>query len=199
MAFGSFSLSNSNTSLFISGPQAGELTLRVAGPIPNSGTMTLFTQGPAASPMPLWIGREIDSSGAMPLYLEVPWATGAAGTTLVQGDTTLYVLGDLYYATNSGAPLAISAPSIGSGVGTIALAVATDAIPSGYAPGVIPDSGFMTIVLSGSGVTGATNQTSLFIRVEETASSGLPLFMERNIPETLSLQIRVKYGCYIYI
>ena len=179
--------------LFIAGPEAREMPLSIWGPLPVSGSISLFTQGPEANSLTLWIGKDVDSSGTMPLYLEAPWATGSPGSTLVQGNMLLFV------SPTSGAPilseasLYISAPLIGSGIGTVSLNVATDPIPTGYSLGVIPASGFLTIAVSGANPGGVgtvhDGQTTLFIRVEETATSTIPLYIERNFAASMPLTI----------
>jgi hypothetical protein len=183
-----------NLTLSIAGPEAREMPLSIWGPLLESGSISLFTQGPEANSLTLWIGKDVDSSGTMPLYLEAPWATGSPGSTLVQGNIPLFV------ASTSGAPilseasLYISAPLIGSGIGTVSLSVATDPIPTGYPPGVISASGFLTIAVSGANPGGVgvvhDGQTTLFIRVEETATSTIPLYIERNFAASMPLSIK---------
>ena len=192
MVFGS--RRTNNLTLSIAGPEAREMPLSIWGPLPVSGSISLFTQGPEANSLTLSIGEDSDSSGTMPLYLEVPWATGSPGSTLVQGNMPLSV------ASTSGAPtlleasLYISAPLIGSGIGVVPLNVATDPIPTGYPLGVIPASGFLTIAVSGANPGGVgtvcDSQTTLFIRVQETATSGIPLYIERNFAASMPLSIK---------
>jgi hypothetical protein len=181
--------------LSIAGPEAKEMPLSVWGPLPVSGSISLFTQGPEANSLTLSIGEGIPtSSGAIPLYLEVPWATGSPGATLFQGEMPLSI------ASTSGAPifsqpsLYISAPLIGSGIGAVPLNVATDPIPTGYPLGVIPASGFLTIAVSGANPAGVgvahDGQTTLFIRVEETATSEIPLYIERPLAASIPLSIK---------
>ncbi len=178
--------------LSIAGPEAREMPLSIWGPLLPSGLIPLFTQGPEANSLTLWIGKDAHSSGTMPLYLEVPWAAGPG--SLIQGNIPLFV------SSTSGAPilseasLYISAPLIGSGIiGTVSLNVATDPIPTGYPPGVIPASGFLTIAVSGANPGGVgvvhDGQTTLFIRVEETATSTIPLYIERNFAASMPLTI----------
>ena len=183
-----------NLTLSIAGPEAKETPLSIWGPLLESGSISLFTQGPEANSLTLSIGKDITSSGTMPLYLEAPWATGSPGSTLVQGNMPLFV------ASTSGAPifteasLYISAPLIGSGTGAVFLSVATDPIPTGYPLGVIPASGFLTISVSGANPGGVgvahDNQTTLFIRVQETATSTIPLYIERNFAASMPLSIK---------
>lgn len=180
--------------LSIAGPEAKEMPLSVWGPLLASGSISLFTQGPEANSLTLFIGKDADSSGIMPLYLEVPWATGGPGSTLIQGDMPLFV------SSTSGAPISaeaslyISAPLIGSGIGTMPLNVATDSIPTGYPLGVIPASGYLTIAVSGADPGGVgvahASQTTLFIRVQETPTSTIPLYMERNLAASIPLSIK---------
>lgn len=174
----------------ISGPEANEMPLTVFGPIPFSGSMDLFTQGPEANSLTLWIGKEINASGDISLYLEVPFSTGDPGTTLIQGQTPLSVSGDLYYNSNTQAPLWVGAPSIGSGIGNITLYAETDPVPE---DGFFLGSGQMTIAVSGSDPaevgTGQSNQTTLFIRVEDAHTSGLPMYIERPIAASIPLSI----------
>ena len=189
MVFGS--RRTNNLTLSIAGPEAREMSLSIWGPLPVSGSISLFTQGPEANSLTLWIGKDAHSSGTMPLYLEVPWAAGPG--SLIQGNIPLFV------SSTSGAPilseasLYISAPLIGSGIGTVSLNVATDPIPTGYPPGVIPASGFLTIAVSGANPGGVgtvrDGQTTLFIRVEETATSTIPLYIERNFAASMPLTI----------
>ena len=191
MVFGS--RRTNNLTLSIAGPEAREMSLSIWGPLPVSGSISLFTQGPEANSLTLWIGKDAHSSGTMPLYLEAPLSSGSPGSTLVQGNMLLFV------SSTSGAPilseasLYISAPLIGSGIGTVSLNVATDPIPTGYPPGVIPASGFLTIAVSGANPGGVgtvrDGQTTLFIRVEETATSTIPLYIERNFAASMPLTI----------
>ena len=181
--------------LSIAGPEAEEMPLSIWAPLPVSGSMSLFTQGPEANSLTLSIGEDIPtSSGAMPLYLEVPWAIGSPGSTLFQGEMPLSI------ASTSGAPifsqpsLYISAPLIGSGIVAVPLNVATDPIPTGYPLGVIPASGFLTMAVSGANPAGVgvahDGQTTLFIRVEETGASGIPLYIERPLATSMPLSIK---------
>ena len=176
--------------LSISGPAAAELPLTVLGPVPDSGTMNLFTQGPEANQLTLFVGKEMDASGIVPLYLTAPMATGAAGNILIQAEATLVVEGTSYDEANNDATLAISAPSIGSGIGTSTLFVEVDA-PS--PDGTVPISGLMTIAVEGTnpaGVGQGQNQdTTLFIRVSEVQSGVVPLYLERPAAQSIPLSI----------
>ena len=198
-------------SLVISGPTATGVTLFVQGPGEPSGDMTLFTQGPAAIAAPLWIGKDVYASGEMPLYLETPSSTGDPSSTLFQGDLTLaFASGTLFSGIPpdmpvdvddptstdhpTAIPLYISVPSTGSGNATLPIHLATDAIPSGFSPGVIPHSEFVTIAVSGANPSGigiaASNETTLFIRIQEEANSGVPLYIERNTAQLAPLFIK---------
>lgn len=179
------------TTLFMAGPEPATMPLTVLGPIPVSGSLSLFSPGPPANSLSLWIGKDIDFSGSAPLYIQVPWATGSPGTVLTQVQAPMSVSGTTYYSDNTTTPLSISAPLIGSGIGNIALFAATDdpRLPDGK----VPVSGQMTITVTGDnpGLVRAIkdNQTTLFIRVEEVASSGLSMYMERPTAEMVPLSI----------
>lgn len=189
MPFGGIS-SISYLGLSISGPEAKDMPLTVIGPMPVSGAMSLFTQGPEANNLTLWIGREVDASGTIPLFLTAPMSSGSPGTTLAQGETTLSVLGTSYDEINENTSLSISAPSIGSGIGISTLFVEVDA-PS--ADGTVPVSGQMAISLEGNNPADVrqykSDQTTLFIRVEEVQTSGMVLYLERPTVQSVPLSI----------
>jgi hypothetical protein len=177
--------------LSIAGPEAREMPLSIWGPLPVSGSISLFTQGPEANSLTLSIGKDVTSSGTMPLYLEVPWAVGSPGSTLVQEHMSLSVL-----SPTSGTPISteaslyISAPLIGSGIGAATLHITQDAItPEQYErPPTTPwNEGYLTTAVSGLGAH--NSQTTLFIRVEETATSTTPLYIERNLAASMPLTI----------
>ena len=181
--------------LSIAGPEAEEMPLSVRGPFLGSESTSLFTQGPEANSLTLSIGEDIPtSSGTMPLYLEVPLNAASPGSTLLQGEMPLYIAPTSGASISSEPSLYISAPLIGSGVVAVPLNVATDPIPTGYPQGVIPASGFLTIAMNGANPAGFgtahEGQTALFIRVEEAATSAIPLYMERNLAEAMPLSIR---------
>lgn len=180
--------------LSIAGPEAEEMPLSVRGPLLGSGSTSLFTQGPEANSLTLSIGKDVASSGIMPLYLEAPLNAASPGSTLLQGEMPLYIAPTSGATISSEPSLYISAPLIGSGVVAVPLNVATDPIPTGYPPGVIPASGFLTIAMNGANPAGVgiarDGQTALFIRVEEAATSAIPLYMERNLAEAMPLSIR---------
>jgi hypothetical protein len=167
------------------------MPLNVAGPKPASGVATLFTQGPEANNLNLWIGKEIDASGNVSLYLEAPWATGNPGHTLEQALMPLAVFGTTHYNTNSTTTFSIAGPSVGSGVGISTLFVQVDE-PS--ADGTVPISGQITVFMEGNdpgGVgVGRNEQTTLFIRVQEVQSSGMPIYLERPVADSIPLSIR---------
>ena len=170
---------------------SNEMPLTVASPSTTSGLMTMFTQGPEANNLTLWIGREVDASGTFPLYVQSPWATGDPVHTLEQVLVPLAVSGTTYYNTNSTTTLSIDAPTIGSGIGTSTLFVQVDA-PS--ADGTVPISGQVTVFMEGNdpgGVgVGCNEQTTLFIRVQEVQSSGMPIYLERPVADSVPLSIR---------
>lgn len=177
--------------LFLQGGVGDEMPLNVAGPNPASGVVTLFTQGPEANNLTLWIGKEIDASGNVPLYLEAPWATGNPGHTLEQALMPLAVSGTTHYNTNSITTLSIDGPAVGSGIGISTLFVQVDE-PS--ADGTVPTSGQISVFMEGNdpgrvGV-GQNEQTTLFIRVQEVQSSGMPIYLERPIADSIPLSIR---------
>jgi len=180
--------------LSIAGPEAEEMPLSVRGPLLGSGSTSLFTQGPEANSLTLSIGKDVTSSGTMPLYLEAPLNAASPGSTLLQGEMPLYIAPTSGASISSEPSLYISAPLIGSGVVAVPLNVATDPIPTGYPQGVIPASGFLTIAMNGANPAGFgtahEGQTALFIRVEEAATSAIPLYMERNLAEAMPLSIR---------
>jgi hypothetical protein len=138
--------------------------------------------------------EDVNSSGTMPFYLEAPLSAASPGSTLLQGEMPLYIAPTLGASISSEPSLYISAPLIGSGVVAVPLNVATDPIPTGHPPGAIPASGFLTIAMNGANPAGVgiahDGQTALFIRVEEAATSAIPLYMERNLAEAMPLSIR---------
>lgn len=190
MAFGK---TNNVVPLFLQGPVGTGVPLSVAGPISTSGVATLFTQGPDANELTLFIGKEIDASGTVPLYIQSPFATGAPGTTLEQNLTSLSVLGTSFDEENRVGTLSISAPSIGSGIEVSTLFVQVDA-PS--ANGTVPILGLMTISVQGNNPAsvgqGHNENTTLFIRVQEAQASGLPIYLERPLADSIPLSITSK-------
>jgi len=178
--------------LFLQGGLSDETSLNIAGPKVASGVMsTMFTQGPEANSLTLWIGKEIDANGTFPLYIQSPWATGNPGHTLEQVFIPLAVSGTTYYNANSTTTLSIDAPAIGSGIGISTLFVQVDE-PS--ADGSVPISGQISVFMEGNnpgGVgVGRNEQTTLFIRVQEVQSSGMPIYLERPIADSVPLSIR---------
>jgi hypothetical protein len=178
--------------LFLQGGLSAEMPLNVAGPRVASGVMaTMFTQGPEANDLTLFMGEEIDANGAFPLYIQSPWATGSPGHTLEQALVPLAVFGTTHYNTNLTTTLSIDAPTIGSGIGTSTLFVQVDE-PS--ADGSVLISGQVTVFMEGNdpaGVgVGRNEQTTLFIRVQEVHSSGMPIYLERPVADSIPLIIR---------
>ena len=188
-----FGRTNNVAPLFLQGPVGAVMPLTVAAPEPASGVATLFTQGPEANSLTLWMGKEIDASETVPLYIESPFSTGVAGATLEQGLTSLSILGDVYYEQNKVGTLSISAPSIGSGIEVSTLFVQVDA-PS--ANGTVPILGLMTISVQGNNPAsvgqGHNENTTLFIRVQEAQASGLPIYLERPLADSIPLSITSK-------
>jgi len=188
MAFGK---TNNVVPLFLQGRgTTNEMPLNVAGPNPASGAVTLFTQGPEANNLTLWIGKEIDASGTFPLYIQSPWATGSPGHTLEQALMPLAVSGNIYYGANENNTLSIAGPPTGSSIAVSTLFVQVDE-PS--ADGTVPISGQISVFMEGNnpgGVgVGHNEQTTLFIRVEEVQSSGMPIYLERPIADSVPLSI----------
>jgi hypothetical protein len=178
--------------LFLQGHgTTNEMPLNVATPNGDSGVTTLFTQGPEANNLTLWIGKEIDASGTFPLYIQSPWATGSPGNTLEQALMPLAVSGNIYYGANENNTLSIAGPSVGSGIAVSTLFVQVDE-PS--ADGTVPISGQISVFMEGNDPGGAgvgqNEQTTLFIRVQEVQSSGMPIYLERPIADSVPLSIR---------
>ena len=179
--------------LSIAGPEAKEMPLTAWGPQPGSGVTSLFTQGPEANSVTLFIGEEVKANGSIPLYLQSPMSD--EGGTLVQGEISLSASGTSAQGIPSGVALYVAAPAIGSGTVVIPLNVATDPLPTGYVPGTLPMSGFLTVSVSGANPGGVgidhEAQTTLFIHTAYNATSGIPLHMERNFANIVPLSVPV--------
>lgn len=189
MAFGKI---NNVAPLFLRGRgTTNEMSLNVTTRNSDSIVATLFTQGPEAHNLTLCIGKEIDANGNVPLYLQAPWATGSPVHTLEQVLMPLAVSGTTHYNTNSITTLSIDGPAVGSGIGISTLFVQVDE-PS--ADGTVPISGQISVFMEGNnpgGVgVGQSEQTTLFIRVQEVQSSGMPIYLERPIADSVPLSIR---------
>lgn len=179
---------NQTFTLTIAGPEAADVPLTMWGPQPASGVTTLFTQGPEANSIPLFIGEEFQSSGNIPVYLQAPLEEASPGATALNNEISLSVSGSSYAGLDTNSTLFVSAPSIGSGIVAVPLNIATDAIPD-MESGFNPASGQVTTTISGSGPTPQTGETTLFIRVEETATSGVPLYINRPLAQSMTLSI----------
>ena len=178
---------NNVVPLFLQGRgTTNEMPLNVATSNGDSGVTTLFTQGPEANNLTLWIGKEIDASGTFPLYIQSPWATGSPGSVLNQGFVSLAVSGNIYYGANENNTLSIAGPPTGSSIAVSTLFVRVD-------DGTVP-SGQISVFMEGNnpgGVgVGHNEQTTLFIRVQEVQSSGMPIYLERPIADSVPLSIR---------
>ena len=188
MAFGK---TNNVVPLFLQGRgTTNEMPLNVAGPKSPSGVITLSMAGPPANNLTLWIGKEIDASGTFPIYIQSRWATGSPGHTLEQALMPLAVSGNIYYGANENNTLSIAGPPTGSSIAVSTLFVQVDE-PS--ADGTVPISGQISVFMEGNnpgGVgVGHNEQTTLFIRVEEVQSSGMPIYLERPIADSVPLSI----------
>jgi len=150
----------------------------------------MFTQGPAASDLTLFIGKEVEASGVLSLYLQAPFSVGNPDAGLEQTQAPLAISSTMHSNTYFTTTLAIDAPNIGSGIGEATLFVRVDE-PS--ADGTVPVSGLMAMVVGGNNPAGVrqelSEETTLFIRVQETQTSGMTIYLERPLANSLPLNV----------
>tara|TARA_Y100000310_G_scaffold82438_1_gene79068 strand:+ start:507 stop:1199 length:693 start_codon:yes stop_codon:yes gene_type:complete len=153
-----------------------------SGALSGGYVISLFTGGPEIFTIPLYVAPQtLAFDDNAPLYMEAPWATGSSPGTEINYATSLAVSGTVYYAVDGSTPLFLSCSPVASGVGNMGLRA------SGAA-GISTSN--ISFVTSGALPGSLSDTMTLFLPIEDTATSGIPLYLERPLDAMIPLYIK---------
>ena len=154
-----------------------------SGALSGGYVISLFTGGPEIFTIPLYVAPPILAfDNYAPLYIDAPWLSPVIDPGIeINYATSLAVSGTAYYTIDGSTPLFLSCSPVGSGVGNIGLRA------SGAA-GISTSN--ISFVTSGTLPGSLSDTMTLFLPIEDTATSGIPLYLDRPLDAMIPLYIK---------